>query len=67
LAAILWPIPIGQDSAHNGTAIFQPSSDWLSGVLVNVTISGDAGDGKMHFQLPDSSGGSVVDGAGSSH
>jgi hypothetical protein len=40
---------IGQDSAHNGTAIFSGS-----GTFVNpssyTSIVGDAGDGKMHFQ-----------------
>ena len=43
---------IGQDSLHNGTAIFYASSsglDWISSSLANVVISGDAGDGQMHF------------------
>jgi hypothetical protein len=42
---------IGQDALHNGTAIFSGSGNWLSGWLQNVTISGNAGDGKMHFSL----------------
>ena len=42
---------IGQDSAHNGTAIFSGSGNWLGGVLQNVVISGDAGDGQMHFSI----------------
>ncbi|MGA2685055.1 MAG: hypothetical protein ABSF51_08390, partial [Verrucomicrobiota bacterium] len=37
---------IGQDSAHNGTVIFSGSGNWLGGVLQNVVISGDAGDGQ---------------------
>ena len=39
---------IGQDSAHNGTAIFSGSGTWFGGAS-NVIISGDAGDGAMHF------------------
>jgi hypothetical protein len=39
---------IGQDSAHNGTAIFSGSGTWFGGAN-NVVISGDAGDGAMHF------------------
>jgi hypothetical protein len=44
---------IGQDSLHNGIAIFnvRPLNDWISGAIQSVVISGDAGDGKMHFQL----------------
>ena len=42
---------IGQDSAHNGTVIFSGSGNWLGGVLQNVVISGDAGDGQMHFSI----------------
>lgn len=44
---------IGQDSAHNGTAIFQhtgTAGPWLFQPH-DVTVSGDAGDGMMHFQL----------------
>lgn len=44
---------IGQDSAHNGTAIFHRStygSQWLFKPTY-VTFSGDAGDGQMHFKL----------------
>jgi hypothetical protein len=40
---------IGQDSAHNGTAIFSGSDTWLGGSLTNLVLSGDAGDGKQHF------------------
>jgi hypothetical protein len=42
---------IGQDSAHNGTVIFSGSGSWLGGALQNVVISGDAGDGQMHFSI----------------
>ena len=44
---------IGQDSAHNGTAIFSNNGagNWLNSGVVNVTISGNAGDGQMHFVL----------------
>lgn len=41
---------IGQDSLHNGTAIFSGSGTFLGGTLNNVVISGQAGDGQMHFQ-----------------
>jgi hypothetical protein len=40
---------IGQDSSHNGTAKFNSS-----GAFVNkgdVIVSGDAGDGQMHFEF----------------
>ena len=41
---------IGQDSSHNGTAIFSGSGSWFnSGSSSYVIISGDAGDGQMHF------------------
>lgn len=48
---------IGQDPAHNGTAIFdgEGGSYWLAQNWKNVTISGDAGDGKRHFKLKDGS------------
>src|SRR5579862_1290966 len=39
---------IGQDAAHNGTAIFSGSGTWFGGAN-NVIVSGDAGDGGMHF------------------
>ncbi len=39
---------IGQDSAHNGTAVFSGSGTWFGGAN-NVIISGNAGDGAMHF------------------
>jgi hypothetical protein len=43
---------IGQDAAHNGTATFNsPSDSWISGSVQNAVVSGDAGDGKMHFQI----------------
>ncbi len=41
---------IGQDAAHNGTAIFSGSGTWFGGAN-NVVISGNAGDGAMHFSL----------------
>ncbi len=41
---------IGQDSAHNGTAVFSGSGTWFGGAN-NVIISGNAGDGAMHFSL----------------
>jgi hypothetical protein len=47
---------IGQDSAHNGTAIFSGSGTFF-GAVNNVVVSGDAGDGNMHFQT---SGFSVI-------
>ena len=40
---------IGQDSQHNGTAIFSGSGTWLTNPAY-VNIIGDAGDGNMHFQ-----------------
>ena len=41
---------IGQDSSHNGTAIFSGSGNFFnSGSSSYLTISGDAGDGQMHF------------------
>jgi hypothetical protein len=39
---------IGQDAAHNGTAVFSGSGTWFGGAN-NVIVSGDAGDGAMHF------------------
>jgi hypothetical protein len=47
---------IGQDSSHNGTAIFSGSNVFL-GAANNVVVSGNAGDGAMHFQT---SGYSVI-------
>jgi len=41
---------IGQDSSHNGTALFTGSGTWL-GTINNLIISGDAGDGGTHFAL----------------
>jgi hypothetical protein len=43
---------IGQDAAHNGTAMFNwGNQNWLQGAYNYVVVSGDAGDGKMHFSL----------------
>ena len=44
---------VGQDSAHNGTVVFDGLGGdvWLVGAVNNVIISGDAGDGQMHFAL----------------
>ena len=41
---------IGQDSAHNGTAVFSGSGTWFGGASYAI-ISGDAGNGAMHFSL----------------
>ena len=41
---------IGQDAAHNGTAIFSGSGTWFGGASYAI-ISGNAGDGAMHFSL----------------
>ena len=41
---------IGQDSAHNGTAIFSGSGTFL-GPASYVVVSGNAGDGNMHFAI----------------
>jgi hypothetical protein len=41
---------IGQDLAHNGTVTFSGNGTW-AGPANYVTISGDAGDGKMHFTI----------------
>ena len=44
---------IGQDSAHNGTAIFNATTagvTWFSGPT-NIIVSGDAGDGLKHLKL----------------
>src|SRR6266850_1362096 len=42
---------IGQDAGHNGIASFSGSGPFLTGNLSGVTVSGDAGDGKQHFQV----------------
>jgi hypothetical protein len=50
---------IGQDSAHNGTAIFNgggTGGGLFNGSLSYTTILGDAGDGNMHFQASNFSG-----------
>lgn len=41
---------IGQEAGHNGTATFTGSGTWLSNPH-HVVVSGDAGDGAMHFVL----------------
>jgi len=41
---------IGQDSSHNGNVFFSGSGTWLTASNYLV-VSGDAGDGKMHFIL----------------
>jgi hypothetical protein len=40
---------IGQDSLHNGTAAFSCSAQFIQGVVHDMTMIGDAGDGKQHF------------------
>ena len=53
---------IGQDSAHNGTAIFNgggTDSPWLNGTLSYTTILGDAGDGAQHFAVTNFAGSSM--------
>jgi hypothetical protein len=53
---------IGQDPAHNGTAIFNgggTSTAWLNGTLNYTTILGDAGDGSMHFAITNFNGSSL--------
>ena len=42
---------IGQDTNHDGTATFTGSSYWVVGPFGFVIISGNAGDGQMHFAL----------------
>jgi len=46
---------IGQDAAHNGTAIFSGYGIWYwlsgNGSPHDIVISGDAGDKKMHFAI----------------
>jgi Right handed beta helix region len=44
---------IAQDSAHNGTAVFRVTSPvaWIGGGPQNIIVSGQAGDGAMHFQV----------------
>ena len=41
---------IGQDLSHDGNVFFNGSGIWLTGSSYE-TISGDAGDGQMHFIL----------------
>lgn len=55
---------IGQDSAHNGTAIFNRTSagtQWAFGGNYYV-LSGDAGDGLMHFKCTGYDNGCVWNG-----
>jgi hypothetical protein len=41
---------IGQDAAHNGTAVFSGSGSWFnSGSQSYLIISGNANDGRQHF------------------
>jgi hypothetical protein len=60
---------IGQDSSHNGTAIFDCSASgrWLGQANNYFALSGDAGDGQRHFQLANCTSiaywGSIVTGA----
>jgi hypothetical protein len=48
---------VGQDSNHNGTVFFNNTGGWvqwignMNGAINNWVVSGDAGDGKMHFAL----------------
>jgi hypothetical protein len=44
---------IGQDSRHNGTAVFHMTSviRWIGNGPQNCIVSGNAGDGKQHFQV----------------
>jgi hypothetical protein len=57
---------IAQDPSHNGTAIFNTGNQsWIIGVLNNVVISGNAGDGKQHFQV--SGNARVIDCSGSTN
>lgn len=59
---------IGQDSAHNGTAIFTRSASFTGtlGTWIfcphDVVISGDAKDGQMHFRVTSSSGSGKING-----
>jgi hypothetical protein len=50
---------IGQDSAHNGTAVFSGSGTWFAGANYCV-VSGDAGDGAMHFSISGYGGAATV-------
>ena len=52
---------IGQDASHNGTAAFIGTGTWLHGSLAGIVISGDAGDGKMHFTIANPSTGNPSD------
>ena len=47
---------IGQDASHNGTATFACAAGFITGSSY-IVVSGDAGDGKMHFQLQQHGGG----------
>src|SRR5215472_14707837 len=52
---------VGQDAAHNGTVIFSGTGTWFGGAN-NAVISGDAGDGAMHFVCIGYSMGAAVNG-----
>ena len=54
---------IGQESGHNGTVTFTGSGTWLSSPH-DVIVSGDAGDGEMHFVVSGYS--QIVSGTGAS-
>jgi hypothetical protein len=55
---------IGQDSAHNGTAILNLNGNSLVASSVqHVVISGDARDGAQHFQV--NAAGRLIDASGS--
>ena len=42
---------IGQDSSHNGTALFSGTGTFFGVAPSNLTFTGNAGDGQMHFML----------------
>lgn len=45
---------VGQDAGHNGgVAVFTASDDFIEGGSY-LHVSGDAGDGRMHFEFPSS-------------
>jgi hypothetical protein len=55
---------IGQDPSHNGVAIFDCGGGaFFTGNMINVTISGNAGDSIKHFAATDLAG-VDLDGAG---
>jgi hypothetical protein len=40
---------IGQDSAHNGTATFSCTTQFINAPVHDINVLGDAGDGNQHF------------------